>query len=350
MTPPTEIGSFLLKALFEPKRGDFENRFTKGETLHGFVEKNLGPGAAIVRLRGMEMTANTPRPLVEGQRITVKVEQITPQFIVSLVPPDAPAKEKSAALLRLYLPSAMPVSATLEELAGLLDSLPAAALRGTGLEKVMNDLRKAAEKPASEKNLLQLMGFFHENEIVKGKHAENLKKSLLAARGQLEKLLEKNPKEFRDPLKKVNDALANIELRQLMNGADGREVKSWQMPCWNGEALDTARLYVERDEAGNKRQKNDETVRLTLVLRMSRLGDLRAEALVFRDRIEGTIYVTSEAAVIELEKRMKGLTEALAAHGFEANIFAEKTGLEFITHQIEPENTLPPRSLLNIQA
>lgn len=349
MIPPVDLTPALLKAMFEPKRSGFESRFTPGETLQGFVEKSLGPSAAIVRLRGIEMTANTPRPLSAGQPITVKVEQVTPQFIVSLLPQDTPAKEKTAALLRLYLPSAAPISSTLEDLTALLETLPGAALRGTGLEKVMDDLQKAITKPAPEKNILRLLGLFHESEIVNGKQHENLKKSLLAARGNLERLLEKHPADYRDALKKVNDALANIELRQLMNAADGREIKSWQIPYWNGEAVDTARLYVERDEAGNKKGKNDETVRLTLVLWMSRLGDIRAEALAFRDRIEGTIYVTSDAAVIEIEKKMKDLTDALAGHGFAANIFAEKAGSEFIMRQLEPENTVPPRTLLNIR-
>ena len=340
----------LIKALVQPRTAGVESRFTLGETLQGHIVKNLSPTTAVVRLRGLEMTANTPKPLAEGLRIMVKVEQLKPEFIVSLLPLDTPVKEKTAALLRMYLPSAAPAGATLEELLALVKDMPSAVWRGTGLEKVLDTLSKAAQKPDAAKNVFQLMGLFHESELASGQKGENLKKSLMMARGNLEKLMEKHPEQYREALKKVNDALANIELRQLINSQENKEVKSWQFPYWNGEQLDTARLYVERDEKGNKRAKNDETVRLTMVLQMTHLGQLRAEVLAFKGRIEGIIYAQTDGAVMELEKHLHELEKILGDAGFIANMNAEKASQEFISRQIEPDNALPPKSLLDLRA
>ncbi len=334
----------LVKALFQPERPGFEARFTQGETLQGFVVKTLSPGSAIVRLRGLEMAANTQKALTEGQAIMVKVEQLKPQFIVSLLPFDTPSKEKTAALLRMYLPLAAPVGETLSDLTALVKDLPAAAWRGSGMEKLLEGIVKEARKPDGQNNIFQMLGLFHENELAAGRKGENLKKTLLLARHNIEKLMEKHPEQYREALKKVNDALANIELRQLVNSQENKEVKSWQFPYWNGEGLDTARLYVERDEKGNKRAKNDETVRLTLVMQMSRLGQLRTEVLFFKGRIEGTIYAQSDAAVMEIEKHVHEVEKSLSEAGFIANVNAEKASLEFITRQIEPDNALPPRA------
>lgn len=340
----------LFKALFQPRSPGFEARFTQGETLQGHVVKSLSPTTAIVRLRGLEMTANTPKPLAEGRRIMVKVEQLKPQFIVSLLPFDAPVKEKTAALLRMYLSSAAPAGATLEELLVLVKDMPPAAWRGAGLEKMLDTIAKSVKKPEADKNIFQLMGLFHESEMARGQKGENLKKALMLARQNLEKLVEKHPGQYREALKKVTDALGNIELRQLINSQENKEVKSWQFPYWNGEQLDTARLYVERDEQGNKRTKNEETVRLTMLLRMSRLGDLRVEVLAFKGRIEGTIYAQTDGAVMEMEKHLHEVEKILGDAGFIANMNAEKASLDFITRQIEPDNALPPKSLLDLRA
>ncbi len=340
----------LLKALIQPRVNGFESRFTQGETLQGYVVKNLSPTSAIVRMRGLEMAANTPKPLAEGQQIMVKVEQLKPQFIVSLLTFDTPLKEKTSALLRMYLPSAALAGATLEELMVLMKDMPPAVWRGTGLEKMLDTIAKSAKKPEADKNIFQLMGLFHESEVANGKKGENLKKSLMLAQINLEKLVEKHPGQYREALKKVNDALGNIELRQLINSQDNKEVKNWQFPYWNGEQLDTARLYVERDEAGNKRAKNEETVRLTILMQMSRLGQLRVELLAFKGRIEGTIYAQTDGAVMEMEKHLNEVEKVLGEAGFIANMNAEKASLEFITRQIEPDNALPPKGLLDLRA
>ncbi len=350
MIPPLDNLPSILKALVQPRGAGFESRFTQGETLQGYVVKNLSPTAAVVRMRGLEMAANTPKPLAEGQRIIVRVEQLKPQFIVSLLPFDTPLKEKTAALLRMYLPSAALAGATLEELMALIKDMPPAAWRGTGLEKMLDTIAKSAKKPEADKNIFQLMGLFHEGEVARGQKGENLKKSLMLAQINLEKLVEKHPEQYRAALKKVNDALGNIELRQLINSEDCKEVKSWQFPYWNGGQLDTARLYVERDEQGNKRSKNEETVRLTILLQMSRLGELRVELLVFKGRIEGTIYSQSDGAVMEMEKHLHEVEKILGDAGFIANMNAEKASLEFITRQIEPDNAVPLKGLLDLKA
>jgi len=346
-----DISPSLLKVIFQPRVSDFASRFVKGETIQGYVMKSLGPDSAVIRLNGMEMTASTPRPLAQGQSILVKVEQTGPQLVVSLLPADAPVREKTAALLRMYLPVASPIGAVLEDLAKLLPGLSSAALKGSGLEKMLDDIRKSAQKPEGDsKNLLQMMGFFHEAELLSGVPEQNLKRSLLAARRNLERLMEKEPKQYRDALKKVDNALANIELRQLMNTAEKPEGKSWQIPFWNGEKMDTARLFIGRDEKDRGKAKPNQTVRLTLTLKMTGLGEVRAEAIAYKERLEGAIYAATDSAVQAVEHAMPSLVKSLGDIGFTAKFSAQRASRDFLTRQPIGETVLPVKNLLNLRA
>ncbi len=346
-----DIGPSLLKVLLQPRSSDFESRFTKGETLQGWVTKPLGPDSAIIRLRGVDMTASTPKPLVQGQSIMVKVEQLKPQLVVSLLSNDTPVQEKTAALLRMYLPSASPVSTVLGDLAKLFPYLSASVLKGSGLEKVLEDIQKAVKKPDGDsKNILQMIGLFHESELLNGAPTQNLKRSLLVVRQNIERLMEKDPKPYHGMLKKVNDALANIELGQLVNTSSGSEAKSWQIPYWNGEAMDTARLYVGKDGKENGRAKSRQALRLTLTLKMSRLGDVRAEAIAFKERLEGTVYAGTDAAVQAVANVLPELVKSLNSIGLTASFSAQRASKDFLTRRTGGETVLPVKNLLNLRA
>jgi len=106
----SNLGPALLRGIFTSREGGVESRFTVGEILEGTVLKSLGREGALVRLRGINLAAATARPLSAGQSILVKVEQLSPQFIVSLLMNDSPVQEKTAAVLRLYLPAAAPMA------------------------------------------------------------------------------------------------------------------------------------------------------------------------------------------------------------------------------------------------
>jgi len=345
-----ELGPSILRSIFSPQEAGAESRFSKGEIVQGRVIKTLGGDGALVRMRGMTMLASTQTRLDAGQSILVKVEQVKPQFVVSLLLNDTPMQEKTAALLRLYLPSAMPISGVLAELETLLASLEPSALKGSGLGLVMAELEKTFARYAGDaKNVFELLGFFHESELSRKKPSQNLKRSLLVIRKNLEAMAEKEPFKYRETLNRVAKALQNIELRQLVNLVERQEVKSWQIPYWNGENLSSARLYVRREPAGKIRTVSESVTRITLILEMSRLGPMRIDLSAREKKMEGQFYLSNDIAVKEVEERLPELVEALSRTGFNAGFSVKKAADEFLTEELTDDAALPVNRLFNVK-
>ncbi|MBI3794485.1 MAG: flagellar hook-length control protein FliK [Nitrospinae bacterium] len=370
-----DVGSLLIKALFNsvppaasaqtdkqapsgkttasdapPQKVDVSAKFTSGEMIEGTVTKSLGPNSTIIRMKGTDMVASTPVPLSEGSQILVRVDQTSPQFMVSLLPNSTPVEEKTAALLRMYLPAESPIASVINELNNLVPLLSPSVIKGSGLDKVMAEITTSAKNPdAKSANPVQLTGVFHEWELLQGKPGNNLKKSLLIVRKNLEKISAKSGGGNMDQLKKVNDAINNIELRQLMAISQKGDMKGWQIPYWNGEKLDSGMLFIGRGDKENNRQKRDGAVRMTVMVKMSNLGEVRADAITFKDRIEGIIYAGSDAAVRALEAGMAGLSKAMSDAGLSARFTVQRASKDFLTRDTREENNLPVKSLLNVR-
>lgn len=347
-----ELGPAILRGIFKPQEAGVDRLFTKGEIVQGRVVRSLGKEGALVRLRGMNMLAATQKTLATGQSILVKVEQVKPNFVVSLLLNDTPVQEKTAALLRLYLPSAMPVGSVISELEMLLASLKPAALKGSGLESIMAELKNAIMKYTGEgKNVLEMLGLFHEWELSRKKPSQNLKRSLLAVRRNLEKLMEKDPALYRKALTKVTRALHNIELRQLLNLVDRQEVKSWQLPYWDGGAIASARLYISSESSGKRKNREaDEPTRLWLMLEMSRIGPLRLDISASRKSLKGIFYLLTDDVVTEVKGHLPELVESLTAAGYQASFSVVKATRKFLTEELSQSRSIPATRLLNVKA
>ena len=344
-----ELGPSILRSIFSPQDSGAESRFSKGEIVQGRVIKTLGKEGALVRMRGVDMLAATRTRLNAGQSILVKVEQVKPKFVVSLLLNDTPMQEKTAALLRLYLPSAMPISSLFAELESLLASMQPSILKGSGIELIMAELKKTFLRYGGDgKNIFELLGFFHESGLARKKVSQNLKRSLLVIRQNLERLAAKEPFIYREPLKRIARALQNLELRQLVNLADRQEIKSWQLPYWNGAKLSSARLYVRR-EPKKAKTKNSGATRITLMLEMSRLGPIRVELSALEKKMEGQFYLSNNKAVKEIEEKLPELLEALSSAGFSAGFSVTKAAKKFLTEELTDDAALPVNRLFNVK-
>ncbi len=340
-----------MRSVLKPDAGDLESRFSKGEMLRGRVIKSLGAEIALVRLRGIDMRASTAKPLLAGESLLVKVEQIKPQFIVSILSNDTPLQEKTAELLRLYLPSGLTMGKLFGELEALIASLPRAALKGSSLAEVMTELKKTIMRYSGKSgNILKLLGLSHEAELAGKFPRTNLKRALLLVRQNLEKLMVKNPSTYREALKNTTKMLQNIELQQLMNVDERRETKSFQLPYWSGDGLATAYIYVQREKDEGAKAEKSEIFRLTLTLEMSRLGPLRADVVAFEERFEGTIYLSTDSAVSEVAKYLPELSALLEEQGCRASFCVQKGEVDFITEEPAKTIELPVKSLFNVKA
>lgn len=343
--------SAILRSVLKPDAGDVESRFTRGEILRGRVIKSLGTDGALVRLRDINMRASSAKPLLAGESLLVKVEQIKPQFIVSILSNDTPLQEKTAELLRLYLPSGLTIGRLFGKLEELIASLPRAALKGSNLAEVMAELKKTIMRYSGKSgNILKLLGLSHEAGLAGKSSQKNLKRALLLVQKNLEIFLIKNPSTYREAFKSITKMLQSIELQQLMNVDERRETKSFQLPYWNGDGLATAHLYVQRDDGKKaKAEKHGETFRLTLTLEMSRLGPLRADVIAFEERFDGTIHLSTDSAVREVEKYLPELSAVLEEQDCIANFRVQKGSLDFIAEEPAKTTELPVKSLFNVK-
>lgn len=155
---------------------EIEAIFSKGDILEGNVLKTLGENQALVRFRGVDLMAVTQYRLTEGQKITGKVESVTPQFTVSLVSGKTASEARTTGLLRLLLPSKAPMGETLARALEAVRGEPASpgdVLKSlaSDLEKIMSaNLEKMA--PQDVRQALKNSGVYLESLL--GKAAEGL--------------------------------------------------------------------------------------------------------------------------------------------------------------------------------
>ena len=381
----------VLKASLPEIEPSIEKAFTKGELVEGKVVRLLGKDGALVKLKNMELVAKLEKPLVAGESILVRVDKVKPYLNVSLLPNSTPAQEKAASLLRLYLPQAKPAGPLLAELAKVAAQLPREALKGSGLEEILQKIFRLANAPEkssgllselfaplrekeakekregpkrgeqrkseTEKNISKLMGLSHEAEMAEGKPSKNLKRSLMILQKNLEILSAKDPETFKEPFAKVQQTLRNIELRQLMNLDGEKPEKSLDIPIWNGQELSTAKIYIKRDgKKDGKNQGGEKEISVSVQVEMSRLGIVRGEVKLHPGASEekglllATLYVQNEESAKALESELPSLREELTALGYESNLSVTVAKASFLTENLEKEIGLPVNRLLNVKA
>ncbi len=69
----------------------FIQSFSKGQTLSGKVVQVLPGQKAVMEIQGEKLLLQFPRPVTQGQNITIKIEQIHPNLVLKLTEPASPA-------------------------------------------------------------------------------------------------------------------------------------------------------------------------------------------------------------------------------------------------------------------
>ena len=203
---------------------------------------------------------------------------------------------------------------------------------------------------AGKRNVMQLIGLSHEAELAKGAPKRNLKSALLIIQKNLELLTEKEPEKYNEPMAKVVNTIRNIELRQLSGLDDGRAVKSWDIPVWNGQDETTAKIYVSRESEGKggKGGKGGLT-KVSLKVEMSSLGSVRAEFTASGKSISGTIYLAEEEYVKRAKEGLASLNEGLGKFGFESTFAVRTARREYLTEDLGSDLELPASGLLSVK-
>lgn len=362
-----------------------EARFQVGDILKGTVLSVLGKEMATVRLGGMELVAVTPQPLQTGEAIVVRVEQLTPQFTVRLIPQEAEAQDRLSALFRLYLPQKMPLGEAILPLARMLSAAPATSQL---IQEALRNLEPLLQAWTSEEPpgslltswggvltgreirlQLQQSGVFYESRLAEwitqgreGRLSRMVAGDLKGVLLELDQWLSEEsarlaqqgqslPEQAAGLSRAVKSLLANIELNQLANQRVS-EQGGWmlyQLPGGAGMSSFTIRLYVHRD--WGKEKERPDYLKLVLMLEPKSLGPLRMDLSVLGKHLSARIYVASEETRSFLDLWLPELAVAFRDAGFTSQVEAKTADLDFLTRKLEEgPGGEGPSSLLSVRA
>ncbi|VAX20913.1 hypothetical protein MNBD_NITROSPINAE02-1468 [hydrothermal vent metagenome] len=164
---------------------------------------------------------------------------------------------------------------------------------------------------------------------------------------------------LRESAKELKNAINNIELNQLINSSakkEGQAVQSnynlYQIPFFQGDSLDTARVYLRPggDKEGSGKKDNPEKGSIVFMLNMTKLGPVRVDVNVDSRNVTGSVFVLNDSVVAHVNNNLKALLAPLEAAGYTARFEVSSAKKEFVTQELENMATVVERGLINIKA
>lgn len=301
--------------------GDARPLLQDGRILAAQVLDRPDEGRLMLALGRHHVPADTNLRLEEGDSFLVRVVGSGDQAVLQILQEGDPIVQRLLDALRQVVGEGRPVGELLGELAATIRAelaRPGGALED--LRALLADLSGQLVTPEGEEsNLFELFRrsalryeallarFAHraptaaELEFLRG----NLKARLLEALGRLEE----------GPVRKsLEHVLSSLESEQLLNVARraAGDALVFSFPFPDPAGWTTAQLFLpprERDAEGGERQESrDHPECLTVAVRFSRLGPVRADLVLTPARLDLRLFVRDE----ELAARLRADAEELA--------------------------------------
>jgi hypothetical protein len=336
--PITGLPSILVSSsefVLEKKPGakDPLSHFVKGQVVSARVLEVVSGRQAILLIDGKKMLAKTFVPLKQGQEIQLRATNTGFQPVLRLV--EAVNGEMSGGYIALI--KSWGKSGPFRHLAELLARDRHNIMLATGekpLLATLNSLRqlvldialKSGEAaPGFLNNLIQGSGLLWEKKLF----------SLMSTPGGVPSganLVEKDIKALAmrllslecdgqgvqlEGLRTFIDGLENLQLfNQFADEETGRYL--FPLPILMQGDLKFGQMFLTLENCLNKSREEDGTVvKVSFLLTLTWLGDLRADFSVFGRAVSGAFGVATEEIKAFIEPRLIELTERLKSHGYE---------------------------------
>ncbi len=294
----------------------------QGRVLVAEVLSSTGDGSVLLAIGRQRVPAETQVSLDPGQELLVKVEGTPDGIVLGILGDDSSDVSDLLRALRAVIGEDEPLGTLLAKLAHELGASPQ-GLDSGALEHLSKALAQSAFSPAEGaagflalferapirfENLLSAALLAPQAAALFQRLRSNLKGELLSA---LERL-DAGP--LRGSLERM---LASIEAEQLLNVARERagEPLSWSVPVPDGESWATARLVFRRGRRSKEeRREGDDGGRcepLVVGVRFSRLGPVRAELTLEKDRLLARIQVARSEFVPRIQADFAQLARAM---------------------------------------
>ncbi len=346
--PAELLGNKQVALLLSPSQKEaFIANLISGQLLEGKVVKTLGDTTFLVKIKGLEVVAESTISMKPGQQVQVKVVQIHPQVVMDLVTEMIP-EQKALSLIRSYLPLQVHWGELIESLGKVLTGkelyLLEMVVDKKMLEEVLSCLSSITfnEDKVGDSNkvrqFIENSGLTYESKLkqsllLKGRLPEHLEKTvekdfkglLLRISQKLEAAAERLGKggdvilkgKMGDLLKAVNSSIKRIEFHQLVNYLTTRndEQLVFQVPFALPEGIKTAELYIRYGgQKGKKKKGREDDFHIVFLLNLKGLGDLRIDARLFKKKISCKIQVKNgktadfvKSHLAELSRQLESL-------------------------------------------
>ncbi len=329
-------------------------KFSEGQNYTAIVKNVLGPDSAIVQLKSRNFFVHTPGadPFKQGDQISVAAQK-TDNGLFHFRQSDGPVfKQVDAGMIKPYLPSRQPFGemiTKLSTLAGEISSKTGFLKLNSGELAQLNQTLQFLSPDSGKVSDAQLM----KNQVdVSGINYEAKVKQLLEAgvsqgktmelgrdlKGQLLDIIQKledqavQAKGFsstqlqtlKEHTQVFRQAVDNIELNQLTNQLARQENQSilLQIPNPYGQDNQSIKLYVRPsgDEDSGKKRGSKETYNLAFLLDLSKLGNVRVDSQISKNRLSVKIQVENQSVASFIDSKLEELNPRLSDLGYEAKL------------------------------
>jgi hypothetical protein len=330
--------------------------FAKDEVIQGRVIRPIPPNHALLLFGEEQVTARTSVPLQAGQIGLFKVEQVSPQCVLKLVGPRVGDLDRVDGLLARNTFRESPYKSLIETLAPFMrfgeelavSKVPNMLVRWWGLLSRISFPCKQLHHGEFLKSFIDGSGMIWEHKL------KSFLLSEFQSTNNLDALIGHDLKGL--ALKSLADGGTNkfvsaeaisrfvdsLEQFQLLNVSrlDGQGKLFFTIPVQFHDQFGFGELLVELPRQGEDEEADsdrDKVLRVSLLLQMSWLGPVRADASVFQKGVRVGFLVCEEEVQSLLNNCADLLKYQLERHGFR---------LLEVTFRLQEANILTQASLV----
>jgi len=318
-----------------------------GQIVEAIVAEKAGPSRFVLTTKDNSFLANSDLPLSKGEKLMVRVEQLTPQIVLRAIN----RQEASSLIVTEYtstyrsnpdaLKDMFTIGKDILNQKSLMDLLPEKAKESIrSIIKIMDASvfsTATMKNPLFVKDYVSNLGLLLESNLrkmIQEKGENSNPKSVETLKGLLMKLSEElkpqliaeniagkeNAQKVAQLAKFTETAIKTIESQQMINVSykvnDANYVL--QIPIFFPEGIKTGELFVEAEKEGEGGSAGKK-YRVVMFLRMDALGEIMVDASLAGNKL-GCVFKFDDPEAKEFFSAFVGdLEKAVSLLGYECN-------------------------------
>lgn len=314
-----------------------------GESIEAVVLGHDGKQTAVLKIKNAAVTADSEAPLLKGERLTLRVEQLEPSLVLKITSRESADTQKINEFLKMYRsnPDALRDwiltakdilgGAPLKTLAGSMGNLDLQALL-TAFNKIIIT-RDGLANPLFLKDYIESLGLALEKTLRKAltdpavlkneKLTDNLKTLLMKTEAAIRQL--PSPTSEQEPSRQIQSLLRFVETgsrvieqMQIVNSLtlDQDRLLVFQLPLQCHEGIRMQDIFIEKDSPQDTADEGGK-YRIVLFLDMDALGEMVCDATMKNKQLSAVIKTENRKVCDFLAPLLAELRDRLSASGYD---------------------------------